>query len=363
MLSSCVLGLVLVLLKVNGVFKDSNPDHAMLNVSLGGLVVYNKGDEVLWQIPQILTEGTAIDENRRQVYHSCVGDLDGDGRNEVVTTLPMPGEGVRMKYLRVFDSKRTVKWEVEFGAPDVNFHGQGYDATFEPLFPFILSYPDRKSKEILVAASNGRSPMYMARLDDQGARLGRMWHYGVLGSQYMVDLQGDGNKELILCGWNDVDEKRTGPSAVIVVVDPKKIVGETESAATRGFGLTATGCELYYILLPQTDISIAMNSWLTVITLEKDKESVLRFSAYGVKPEDTEQFEFIFSRDLKILQVMSSTSSDLLHAKLKKEGKISSIRDEKYLEDLKNRVKYWNGQKWVGEHVMVDHSFSESAQK
>jgi hypothetical protein len=356
MLSVCVLGLVLLLLKTNGVFKDTNPDRAKLNESLGGLVVYNKGDEILWQIPQVLTKVIALDESVRRTYHSCIGDLDGDGRNEVVTTLPMANEEVRMKYLRAFDSNRTIKLQVEFSGIDVSFRGQGYDATFAPLFPFILSYSNRKDKEILVAASNGRSPMFVTRLDNHGTKLGRVWHYGVLGSQYLVDLDGDGNKEFILCGASDVDEKRTGPGAVIVVIDPRKIVGETESSATRGFGLTLTDCELYYILIPQTDISIATNSKLTVTTLESDEEDVLRFSAYGATAGDSEQFEFIFSRDLKILEVWSSTQTDLLHANLKKEGKVSSVRDQKYLDDLKRRVKYWNGQKWVSEHVMVNHT-------
>jgi hypothetical protein len=31
--------------------------------------------------------------------------------------------------------------------------------------------------------------------------------------------------------------------------------------------------------------------------------------------------------------------------------------------DMKNRVKYWNGQSWVSEHTKVNHSLSESAQK
>ena len=176
-------------------------------------------------------------------------------------------------------------------------------------------------------------------------------------------MKGDGKKELVLCGVNDVDEKTTGPGSVIAVLDPKKIVGETESSTTRGFGFDATDCELYYILVPQTDMSLVLESRLVVLSLESEKESVLRFSAHGEKGDDDEQFEFDFSKDLRILDIKPGTWNSTLHDKLKKEGKLSSVFNDQYIEDMKNRIKYWNGQKWVKEHVMVDHSLPVSKEK
>jgi hypothetical protein len=328
----------------------------MLNEALGGLVVYNKAEEILWQIPQESTGSLIVTQNRSSVSYSCVADLNGDGRNEVITTLSRPTEKSTERILRAFASEDSVVLMRKFDAESIRFLGQTYHAPFPSMFPFVLSYPDKKAKEILVAASNLRSPMFVARIASNGTIFGRMWHYGTLGSQYMVDLDGDGNKEMILCGINDADEKTSRPGSVIAVLDPRKIVGETESSATRGFGLEVADCELYYILLPQTDISRALDSRLVVQSMEPGTDKVLRFGTNGALTDDLEQFEFVFSKDMQILDIKPGTWNKDLHDKLKRQGKLTSKYDDRYIADMKGRVKYWNGQRWVSEHVKVDRS-------
>jgi hypothetical protein len=44
-----------------------------------------------------------------------------------------------------------------------------------------------------------------------------------------------------------------------------------------------------------------------------------------------------------------------IHAKLKKEGRISSTFDQNYLEDLKNGIRYWDGKEWKKEWTKVRH--------
>jgi hypothetical protein len=357
-----MLGLVLLMLRAGGSnvpLQDTNPDHVQISESLGALVAYNASDEIVWQIPQASAATLNMDEAMRHFRFSVVTDLNGDGQNEVVTTLPIADEG-SIRCLRVFDFKKEIKLQPDLKASEVTYRGMPYDAGFEPIVPFVLSPPARKTKEILVSATNGRSPMFVARFDNHGNIMGRMWHYGTLGSQYLVDLHGDGTMSMILCGVSDVDEKTTGPGSVIVVIDPMKLIGETESSATRGFGKGVSNSEIYYILLPQTDISAAQKSILCVRTLERTNENVLRFSAFGTEQGDSEQFEFIFSRDFRILEVKSSTLSDRIRTILANEGKISRVPDDKYVEDLKSRVRYWNGQRWVKEHTAVDHSLAAS---
>lgn len=350
------LALILWAWNVSGLSRDTNPDNVSLNASYGALVVYNKGDEILWQIPQRDVREPLKREDQYHVRYSCVADINGDGRKEVLTTLPLPDEEKRYQLLRAFDSKRNIVLRKALDDRLISFRGQRFDAGWDLMYPFVLENPKQKAKEILVAGSNGRSPTFVARLDDRGNVIGRYWHYGQLGAQYLIDLNGDGKKQLLLCGVSDVGEGVERPNSVIIVLDPGKIVDETESLATRGFGFEGSYAELYYIQLPQSDLNAAMGTRIMADLLESQSEDVLRFSAVGKALADLSQFEFIFSKDLRIIEVKSSAGIDDLHAKLKKEGKISSVLDDKYLADMKHRVKYWNGQSWVSEHTKVNQS-------
>ena len=358
-----VLGVIMMMLKITTLPQDTNIDHVMLNESLGGLVAYNKAEEVLWQIPQISTSTLISTQSSLGLQYSSIIDLNRNGEKGVLTCLPIPGDGNYRRFVRVFGSDKRLMFEKDFPEPNVDYRGRKYSATFVASASLVLPYPGGQINDILAVLSNQRSPMFVARMNIHGKVVGEMWHYGAVGSEYLVDHDGDGNKELILCGTNDVDEEKTGPSSIMAVLDPKKIAGMTESSATRGFGFEATDCELYYILVPETDISRALDSRLVIKALQPVSENVLRFSAFGAAEGDTQQFEFVFSRDFRLLEVRSSTASALLHSRLKKEGKLSSILDDKYLDNMKRRVKYWNGQNWVSVHTMVNQSSRRSSQK
>ncbi len=63
----------------------------------------------------------------------------------------------------------------------------------------------------------------------RGDVIGEYWHHGQIRSLYLHDLDGDGRKEIVFCGTNDVDDD-TGPAIpVIGVLDPRKLTARTES--------------------------------------------------------------------------------------------------------------------------------------
>ena len=169
--------------------------------------------------------------------------------------------------------------EKEFGDEHVVFRDKSHDASFMPLYPLVLDRSQNSSIQILVSASNQRSPFFTARLDAKGNILGRYWHYGTLGHQYLVDIDGSNEKKLILCGVNDIEEGTNGSFAVIAVLDPAKIIGESESAATRGFGKTTSTAEICYVRLPASDLNRAAGTISSDIVLESERENVLRFFA------------------------------------------------------------------------------------
>ena len=362
---SVVAVVVLVAIAVNAARRTTIPEvsSAVVNESLGALVAYDKSGASLWQIPVLNAKELNKDWSLSHIEYVQVADLFKDGKKEVLTTLPLPNEGWRKKFVRAFDSQQVIVMEKEFGNEHVVFRDKTYDASFMPLYPLVLDGPDKRSSQILVAASNQRSPFFLARLDTRGNILGRYWHYGTLGYQSLMDPDGSNERRIVLCGVNDVEEKTVGSFAAIVVLDPMRITGETESAVTKGFGKATSDAELCYIQLPVSDMNLATGTILSSIILESKNEDVFRFSARSPTADFDPQFEFVFSKDLRIMEVKSNTATDILHERLKKEGKIRSTLDRKYLEDLKHRVKYWNGVAWESVPTLIGHFVAPSTAK
>jgi hypothetical protein len=67
-------------------------------------------------------------------------------------------------------------------------------------------------------------------------------------------------------------------------------------------------------------------------------------------------FEYIFARNMAIIQVKAQDPTGPIHDQLVREGKLTGKFDEAYLDNLKNEVRYWDGKEWRRERVMVSHN-------
>jgi hypothetical protein len=74
-----------------------------------------------------------------------------------------------------------------------------------------------------------------------------------------MDVDHDGKEELIFLGMNDTPFPDI-TYGVMAVLDPSKIIGDTESKASLGFGFPAAECERYYLRFPRSDVDIALKS-------------------------------------------------------------------------------------------------------
>jgi hypothetical protein len=120
--------------------------------------------------------------------------------------------------------------------------------------------------------------------------------------------------------------------------------------------LEASTAEIYYIRIPESDMDKTLGSNQgAAVLISSIKENQLRFSVNSAVPEGPD-FEYIFSKDMHAQEVKYASSDVLIHAKLRKEGKISSTFDQNYLESLRNGVRYWNGMAWEKEVTKVRHN-------
>jgi hypothetical protein len=270
-----------------------------------------------------------------------VADLNGDGKCEVLTTAPLAGSNTSQALVRVFDSKQRLLFEREIGSP-VKFRGVQYVDRMEA-FPLVVVQDSAgKASEIIVAASAGRSPTVIARLDAKGNVLGEYWHFGTLHGLYAVDLDGDGHKEVICSGTNDANDELGHPErsqAVFVVIDPRKLIGRNESRATRGFGFALSDAERVYVRLPRSDMEKALGVSSGVKTIQVTADSLLLVKLDNGASMNVPTFDYLFSNSLRLVSIKSNDINVAIHARLKREGKIHSTLNDAYLKNLGDEVE------------------------
>jgi hypothetical protein len=271
-----------------------------------------------------------------------VVDLDGDGKKEIITDVPIGGLTAGTNTLRIYSADKKILRSIEYPDRVFNYGANHYESKFWFGSFVVIDRIGTGKKEIDVVLVNGRSPSIVARFDTEGTLLGEYYHYGNLASVYAYDVHHDGRPKLILCGVNDAFEARKEWLPVIVVLDPAKITGSSQSLMTPEFGLPPSSAELFYIQIPENDITrhFKTNTYVQNLAIT-DTSKQLRFYTDCRRREDRQpSFEFLFSRDMKNIEVKSVDQTTRLHDELARQGKVHGTIDTAYLKDLNNAVIY-----------------------
>lgn len=341
--------------------KETNPAYKNYNVSQGRVEILNRNHEKLWELPSQSLQEAVDAETRYDTRRTIVADLDGDGKNEVLTTLQVGAESTPPTCFKVFDAKPQLKFQKCFNE-DFSYLGRTY---YGPQFNtdvFVLNDLDPGKREIFLIATNyGRSPCFVARLDNQCNEIGKYWHFGNLGTILLFDIDKNGKKELILGGTDDARDSTHGEFPMIVVLDPTKIIGDKKATSAPGFGFPYSDTEVYCIQLPLSDMNIALKANAAVQRIDTSRNAALSFVLHSGRtekyPESEEiQFEYFFARDMSVIEVTSGNATDRIHDLMVQQGRLTGKMDKLYLENLKNDVRYWDGKEWRREVVKVKHN-------
>lgn len=336
---------------------DTNPVTYRYNPATNTAEILNKKNEILWQILSKDLGGVQQAEHNFLTPHIVTGDIDGDGANEVITTLWQPGErlGSGTTRLRVYREGNNLWFEKKF-TEQVKYLSRAYSDLWSTDIVITSESEVRGKKDIFVRWGNGRSPSVIVRYDAGGNELGQYWHFGNIYGMFAIDINGDGKKELILTGINDTEDTLRQEFPAIVVLDPHRIVGERKSVCSPGFALSESDAELYYLRLPVSPLSLTVSRLETATRLVQSSTGILAFdvvNSHDKDDEDKTTYEYRFSHDFRILEVRSTTWTDQVYARKVKQGLLKGTIDAAYLDALKNGVRYWDGEKWVKEAVKM----------
>jgi hypothetical protein len=254
----------------------------------------------------------------------------------------------------VFNADGNLRFQLDFPEQNISFRSKHYILKPSVNHFVLAKHSNAQSFDIIATTNTGRSPNFIARFSAKGELLGKMWHYGGMGSLLADSLFGQPG--IMLGGIDDVDEDRGEKYGIAYLIDPDKIVGETESLASRGFGFPASLCENIIVRFPNCDMTEALHMGQVVSPISRNGHHEFIFSVWSY-PDPTHTgayFQFFSDDSLKFKEVKPSDNNIPLHAQLRAQGKVHSVLDQKYHENLKNGVRYWNGTSWQREWIMLN---------
>jgi hypothetical protein len=328
-----------------------NPIQVRANGATGALEAFGADHRRLWELPAE-GMGDLADLENRGLKHSSAVDLDGDGRNEVVTVVPVIGSGSSgRKPLLVYsaDARLEHSLVVERG---VRYGGREYAGPFNAGMLAAGPFGASGTQEVIVRVDNGRSPAAIVRYSGSGENLGEYWHYGVIHAVYSADVNGDGRPEAIIAGQNDVGEERgdTARFAFLAVLDVSRIRGRTASLCSRGFDLPPSEAEILYMRFPQTDMNLALETGAFIHRMQiSGAGDSLRFVAWfrgAVESPGVLLIEYRLAADFSCVGVHSTDQTDRLRSGLHTAGRVVGRLDGSYLERLRLGIRYFGKSGW-----------------
>jgi len=336
--------------------RPSSAQPADLRVEKSDFVVLNKKGKELWRYPTGKENlyGEKAYRNRFQISRKLesglvylplviMKDLDNDRKIEVLFT-NKTNDGYGEGELFCFDYKGRQLWKFTAGR-EWDIGGRIFSADYR-ICGFDVSDLDNDGnlEIIVISIQMPQWPCQLAVLDHKGELLGKYWNAGHFGDILTIDLNEDGRKEIVAAGTNNEYGK-----ACLAVFDLNNLSGGSPQLDDRyKFRGIATGSELYYILFPRTDADLAENypnEGVLSIDLLKNKKISIEIS--------NSHIFFDFGFDFVPQGVpLSSHFFEQKYSQSVIEGKVTSVLNDEYWENLKGSILYWDGEQWTSTPTM-----------
>jgi hypothetical protein len=330
---------------------DDNPVNYRYNEANNMMELFNSRDEMLWSVPINSAASFNAIKSRRGVEYVELRDLDGDKKNEIITSLDLTFEK-NFRTLRVYRSDRSEMFSLDTLAPQkIQFRSIEYQKQFFSVGFKTVNVNGKTN--IFMLSNNGRSPQFIARIDHQGKIIGRYWHYGQIGMIEAMDVDRDGDEEIVVLGMNDTPFPDI-TFGVMAVLDPAKIVGNTESKATRGFGFPVSECEIMIVRFPRSDVDIALQSQSVPDILLKEGNVLSIYLRTNELKTGVYNFEYSFLNGIDLVSVKGSDPCARIYDQLKKDGLVHKSYGDSLFEELKRSVTYFNGTDWQNKKIFLN---------
>jgi hypothetical protein len=329
--------------------RNENPSYARTKDEF--LVVYNKTGDELWRkrigwgydvkLGQV---SVAVHPERALTTH----DVDGDGRQEVLavfgwTTLRDPSAPPGNTIL-CLNADGTERWRYAVHR-QVTIGGESYTDNYRIYQMFVGDFERKGTPQVILCAS--QDPWYpnvLIRLNaNDGSYVSEYWHPGTIPHVVQKDLNGDGIDELIMAGQNN----RYG-RACLVVLDSRRITGYSPTPQKYIPPGMPKGQEMYYLMFPPTDMQ---KGWIDITNqvskLVTREGGLLEVAVMEPVYDYKAEVYYYLDSTMTCVRVRGSDHFTAVHKRYEEQGRFMRALDDKYYEDLRSSVLYWDRSQFV----------------
>jgi hypothetical protein len=241
-----------VLIVVLVMSEDNRPQFGRLDGPV--LTILNAKGKELWR--KSFPDGFWSDYYAQGLDQRLwIGDLDGDGRTEVLFLYGPAGNPLsHSSTLICYSSSGTEKWRWTPGRnlPELDGTPPVY-LTFG--FGVLKPAPGGRRRIVLSSQHQPFYPDQIAILDSSGKLVSEYWHSGILPHLALTDLDGDGREEIVATGISNGYRQAT-----LIVLDPDKVFGASKETARPEVQLHGMGDaqERFRLLFPRSDLNKAL---------------------------------------------------------------------------------------------------------
>ncbi|MCK9210872.1 MAG: hypothetical protein M0P61_08570 [Ignavibacteriaceae bacterium] len=274
-------------------FQPKNPQLERINDKTHSLEVFNKNNQLLWQIPWNGSIDWEKDEEEFNINLSVVDDINDDGNNELLTVIPtIAGSNDRSDQLIIFNKDGSINQRVKVGHA-ISFRDKKYIDDFTTIGLIVLKN-NKGEKEIFVGAKHRNSPFVLSRIDKNGNILGEYWHYGHIWGMNTTTTNGTDQK-IILAGCNDITDK-----AALIVLNPEEIKGKIESRYGGGFGCETNKAEENYFTYTNEELGKTYQE-PRFYKIKVDKNNIV--ASFRFAEESATIIDILFNKKLEPLEI------------------------------------------------------------
>lgn len=349
---------------------DKEPAYATLNFRDAMLAVHNAKNQVVFTAPWARFWTGEMDAMNKvtTTRRFLVVRREGTEENILVTSLSLGehADGSALNVVRFITGAGDEIGTLPVPSGHVSFRSRPYEAPMQAVEVLVTAFSPRGASELVTRYNDSRSPCVLQRADFSGHVLGEYWHFGALYAD-TVDVDLDGNREILAWGLNDVDDYKRLGDPVLVVIDPRQIVNVCESSASRGFGFPASRAERYYIAFPLPDAALAASVRMMPTSIRRFSSRALDVFLNGeVSPAEgvadrTIGYDAIIDSTMRVVQIKPNDALIDLHRKLYEQGRLKESLSDGYFQRLASRTRYWNGRTWTETVSPVAHDTPDSA--
>jgi hypothetical protein len=331
---------------------DSNPVYAISNPATNSLEAYNRDSTLLWADMLSCLISKLTSDAIGSASFGKPSDFGGDGRNEVVF-LPRIDEACDSQaYVRFYSHEGNLLWARNaaiLGRCPMDTVGVHYDAGY-------LKIAETRQGPVIVSTVSQELPArsHIRFWNATGDSLGWYIHWGHLGEPKAVDIDHDGQDELLFTGFNN---RNRCVGLLVLRPDAAQGFSPTELGIGEKHQWWIPGNQLAYILFPKSDVGRVPGELPAGYNAPgpggipvADDAQIQVYVSESAEFEGSPTLIYTMDHRFRVIQV---TMTDILithRRQLVTEGKLPPIENAvAYYSSIRDAVTYWTDSGWVTE--------------